>query len=132
MYLIDDLKKIKEEVSPILSLRHEGLDTSKCPYKREIVVCGGTGCASSDSLEIKAEFDKQLKEAGLDKDVLVYQSGCFGLCEKGPVVVVFPEATFYSHVKPADVEAIVTEHLVNGNVYLKKAYTECGEGIYGY
>ena len=127
MYLIDDLKKIKEEVSPILSLRHEGLDTSKCPYKREIVVCGGTGCASSDSLEIKKEFDKLLKEAGLDKDVLVYQSGCFGLCEKGPVVVVFPEATFYAKMTIADVKEVVNQHLINNQVYLKKAYSEKGE-----
>jgi len=121
---LEELKKIKEEVAPILSLRHENQDHSKCPYKREIVVCGGTGCMSSDSKTIKDTFVNEIKAAGLDKDVLVYQSGCFGLCEKGPVVVVFPEATFYSHVKVEDVKAIVDTHLIGNEVYTKKAYKD--------
>ena len=125
----EDLVKIREEVSPILSLRHDGLDTSKCPYKREIVVCGGTGCSSSNAIEIKNEFDRLIKEYNLDKDVLVYQSGCFGLCEKGPVVVVFPEQTFYSKMTVADVKEVIEQHLIGGNVYAKKAYHENGEVV---
>jgi len=124
---IEDLKKIKSEVAPILSLRHENMDQSQCPYKREVVVCGGTGCMSSDSKEIFEHLKQAVKDAGLDKDVLVYQSGCFGLCERGPVVVVFPEATFYSKVSVADVDSIVKTHLVGNEIYKKKAFTEKGE-----
>ena len=124
---IEDLKKIHAEVAPILALRHENADATNCPYKREIVVCGGTGCVSSDSLEIKNEFEAQIKAHGLEKEVLVYQSGCFGLCEKGPVVVVFPEATFYAHMTVADVKEVVQQHLIDNGVYKKKAYTEKGE-----
>ena len=125
----EDLVKIREKVSPILSLRHDGLDTSKCPYKREIVVCGGTGCSSSNAIEIKKEFDKLIHEYNLDNDVLVYQSGCFGLCEKGPVVVVFPEQTFYAKMTVSDVKQVVEQHLIGGNVYAKKAYHENGEVV---
>ena len=124
MLRLEDLIKIREQYAPVLALRHQGADATGCPYKREIVVCGGTGCMSSDAQEIKNTFDKLIAENNLDKEVLVYQSGCFGLCEKGPVVVVFPEATFYSHVNVADVKEIVEQHLIGNQVYLKKAYTE--------
>lgn len=123
---IAELEKIRAEVAPILSLRHEEMDRTNCPYKREIVICGGTGCMSSDSHQIKEEFVKLIKEANLDRDVLVYQSGCFGLCEKGPVVVIFPEATFYSHITVSDVKEIVNSHLINNEIYKKKAYNENG------
>ena len=95
--------------------------------RAQIVVCGGTGCMSSNSKLIKEEFDKKLVEYGLDSEVEVFQSGCFGLCEKGPVVVVFPDATFYSHMTVKDVDAVVSEHLLKGRVYTKKAYTEIAE-----
>jgi len=124
---IEQLKQIKAEVAPILSLRHNDMDQSKCPYKREVVVCGGTGCMSSDSKEIFEQLKKSVEEAGLANEVLVYQSGCFGLCERGPVVVVFPEATFYAKVKLEDVKPIVETHLVGNEIYKKKAYTEKGE-----
>ena len=124
---IEDLRRIKEEVAPILSLRHDNMDQSKCPFKREIVVCGGTGCMSSDSKEIFEEFKRLVKENGLDKDVLVYQSGCFGLCEKGPVVVIFPEATFYSKMTVKDVAEVVNSHLLNNEIYKKKAFMEKGQ-----
>ena len=124
MLKFEDLVKIREQYAPVLALRHQGADATGCPYKREIVVCGGTGCMSSDAQEIKNTFDRLIKEHNLEKDVLVYQSGCFGLCEKGPVVVVFPEATFYSHVNVSDVKEIVEQHLIGNQVYLKKAYTE--------
>lgn len=120
----ENLVAIREKYTPILSLRHEGEDSKACPYKREIVVCGGTGCMSSDSKIIFEELKAEIKAVGLEDDVLVYQSGCFGLCEKGPVVVVFPEATFYAHVNVKDVKPLVESHLVNNEIYLKKAYAE--------
>ena len=79
---IEDLINLREQVLPVLSLRFKEYEDKRsgCPFKREIVVCGGTGCMSSDSKIIKEEFVRLIKENGLDKDVLVYQSGCFGLC----------------------------------------------------
>jgi NADH:ubiquinone oxidoreductase subunit E len=71
--------------------------------RAQVVVCGGTGCMSSRSEHIKNEFVERIKELGLQNEVSVFMSGCFGLCEKGPVVVVYPDMTFYSHVKVEDV-----------------------------
>ena len=90
----------------------------------QVVICGGTGCMSGNSEAIKNEFLTQLEACGIQDEVSVYLSGCFGLCEKGPVVVVFPEMTFYSHVKVEDVKEICEEHLLKGRVVVKKAYTE--------
>jgi len=93
-------------------------------YKYQVVICGGTGCMSSDSILIRDEFVKQIKEVGLEKDVLVFKSGCFGLCEKGPVVIIFPEETFYSKMTVNDVKAVVQSHLVEGIPYSKKEYVD--------
>lgn len=96
-------------------------------YRSQVIVCGGTGCMSSRSNEIKHEFDVHLKNLGINDEVYVVLSGCFGLCEKGPVVVVFPEGTFYSHVEVEDVKHICEEHLLKGRIYTKKVYTEVDE-----
>ncbi len=90
----------------------------------QVIICGGTGCMSSRSEAIRNEFIGQIKKLGLEDEIKVYMSGCFGLCEKGPVVVVYPDATFYSHVKVEDVEEICIEHLLKGRVVARKAYTE--------
>ena len=92
--------------------------------RTQIVVCGGTGCMSSHSKEIKEQFDKVLKDLELDREIEVFQSGCFGLCEKGPVVVVFPDETFYGHMTVNDVEPLCEEHLLKGRLYDKKVYRE--------
>lgn len=92
--------------------------------RTQIVVCGGTGCMSSHSKEIKEQFDKVLKDLGLEKEVEIFQSGCFGLCEKGPVVVIFPDETFYGHMTIADVEPLCKEHLLKGRIYDKRVYKE--------
>lgn len=92
--------------------------------RTQIVVCGGTGCMSSHSKEIKEQFDKVLKDLELDREIEVFQSGCFGLCEKGPVVVVFPDETFYGHMTVNDVEPLCKEHLLKGRIYDKKVYRE--------
>ena len=85
--------------------------------RTQIVVCGGTGCMSSHSKEIKEEFEKVLKELGLDKEVVVFQSGCFGLCQRGPVVIVYPDETFYGHMTVKDVEALCKEHILKGDIF---------------
>ena len=95
--------------------------------RAHVLVCGGTGCTSSGSAVIIDEFEKSLKENGLDKEVKVIKTGCFGLCALGPVVVVYPEGTFYSMVKPEDVEEIVTEHLLKGRIVKRLLYDETVE-----
>ena len=92
--------------------------------RTQIVVCGVTGCMSSHSKEIKEEFERVLKELELDKEVTVFQSGCFGLCEKGPVVIVYPDETFYGHMTVADVEPLCKEHILKGRIYEKRVYKE--------
>lgn len=95
--------------------------------RAHVLVCGGTGCTSSGSATIIEEFEKCLKENGLEKEVKVIKTGCFGLCALGPVVVVYPEGSFYSMVKPEDVEEIVTEHLLKGRIVKRLLYDETVE-----
>ena len=90
--------------------------------RSHVMVCGGTGCTSSNSGAIINEFEKQLVEKGLDKEVKVVRTGCFGLCEAGPVVIVYPEGAFYSHVKVEDVTRIVDEHLIKGRIVKELLY----------
>ena len=84
--------------------------------RSHVMVCGGTGCTSSNSAAVIAEFEKQLVEKGLDKEVKVVRTGCFGLCEAGPVVIVYPEGSFYAHVTTENVATIVDEHLIKGRI----------------
>ena len=85
-------------------------------YRSQVLVCTGTGCSSSGSWNIIKKFDDEIAKAGLDKEVRVINTCCFGLCETGPVVIVYPEAAFYSHIKVDDVERIVNEHLLKGRI----------------
>ena len=84
--------------------------------RSHVMVCGGTGCTSSNSAAVIAEFEKLLAEKGLDKEVKVVRTGCFGLCEAGPVCIVYPEGAFYSHVQPENVATIIDEHLIKGRI----------------
>ena len=95
--------------------------------RTQIVICGGTGCLSSKSQIINDEFHKLLKELHLEDEVYVYMSGCFGLCEKGPVVIIYPDQVFYVHITKEDVEEIVKEHIVKGNIVSKLEYKEKDE-----
>ncbi len=93
-------------------------------YRAHVLVCGGTGCTSSGSVKIQDEFEKQLKEKGLENEVKLVQTGCFGLCALGPVVIVYPEGAFYSTVKVDDVAEIVEEHLLKGRIVTRLLYDE--------
>ena len=93
-------------------------------YRAHVLCCGGTGCTSSGSAQIIERFEQKIKEAGLDKEVKVVHTGCFGLCEAGPVVIVYPEGTFYSRVKVEDVDEIVSEHLLKGRHVQHLVYTD--------
>lgn len=91
-------------------------------FRSQVLICGGTGCTSSDSPKIIDAFEEQLKANGLDKEVKVVRTGCFGLCEAGPVVIVYPEGAFYSRVAVSDVQEIVSEHLLKGRIVKRLLY----------
>ena len=93
-------------------------------YRAHVLVCGGTGCTSSGGAQLIDEFEAQLAANGLDKEVKVVKTGCFGLCALGPVVVVYPEGAFYSQVTKEDVSEIVTEHLLKGRIVKRLVYQE--------
>ncbi|MDY3239710.1 MAG: NADH-ubiquinone oxidoreductase-F iron-sulfur binding region domain-containing protein [Anaerovoracaceae bacterium] len=84
--------------------------------RMHILVCGGTGCSSSHSEEILENLKKELAYHDLDQEVKVVQTGCFGLCEMGPIMIIYPEGVFYSKVKPEDVKEIVEEHVLKGRI----------------
>ena len=85
-------------------------------FRSQVLICGGTGCTSSGSPELIRLFEEKIKAAGLEKEVKVVRTGCFGLCATGPIVIVYPEGAFYSHIKAEDVDEIVSEHLVKGRI----------------
>ena len=94
--------------------------------RSQVLICGGTGCTSSGSVALVEEFTSQIEAKGLADEVKVVKTGCFGLCALGPVVIVYPDGTFYSKVKKEDVEEIVSEHLLKGRVVDRLAYTDVG------
>jgi NADP-reducing hydrogenase subunit HndC len=85
-------------------------------YRAHVLICGGTGCTSSNSAKVKEEFENQLHKSKLDKEVKVVTTGCFGLCAEGPIVVVYPEGAMYTMVRVEDVKEIVEEHLLKGRI----------------
>ena len=93
-------------------------------FRSHVLICAGTGCTSSGSDKVAEAFNRLLKEEGLDREVKVVRTGCFGLCEMGPVVIVYPEGAFYSKVEEKDVEEIVKEHLVKGRIVKRLLYEE--------
>ncbi|MCQ4925639.1 NADH-quinone oxidoreductase subunit NuoF [Tissierella carlieri] len=92
--------------------------------KHHVLVCGGTGCHSSNGDKIKNLIEEKVKEKGLSEDIQVILTGCFGLCESGPNIVVYPEGVFYSHVELEDVEEIVEEHIVKGHIVKRRLFKE--------
>ncbi|MBE5878831.1 MAG: NADH-quinone oxidoreductase subunit NuoF [Lachnospiraceae bacterium] len=93
-------------------------------YRSHVLVCGGTGCTSSGSQQIIDTFEAEIKKNGLEEEVSVVRTGCHGLCALGPIVLVYPEGSFYSMVKKEDVAEIVSEHLLKGRVVTRLLYQE--------
>lgn len=93
-------------------------------YKHYVLVCGGTGCESSKADDIFTNLKAEVANAGLEHDVQVVKTGCFGFCEKGPIVKVLPEDAFYVEVKPEDAEEIVKETLIKGRIVKRLAYVD--------
>ena len=108
MKSLEELHKIREEKRKELELR---VNTKADTREKHILVCHGTGCTSSKSPEILETFRKILKEKNIT-NVRVIMTGCFGLCAKGPIVIIRPEDTFYAMVKPEDCEEIIQTHIV--------------------
>ena len=93
-------------------------------YRSHVLVCGGTGCTSSHSGELIEALEKNLKELGLEEEIKVVRTGCFGLCALGPIMIVYPEGCFYSEVKVEDIPEIVEEHLLKGRIVKRLLYSE--------
>ena len=95
--------------------------------RSHILVCGGTGCTSSGSLKLIDSLNAEIKAAGLEEEVKVVQTGCFGLCALGPIMIVYPDGTFYSRVEAKDIPEIVSEHIVKGRVVERLVYNKTTE-----
>ena len=129
---IEDLKKIREQASVHLKPREQGdhQDSSVCcglkkgTPKIQILTCGGTGCKASQSHLISENFKKLIAENNLEGKVEVITTGCFGFCEKGPIVKIIPDNTFYTKVKPEDAEEIFKEHIVGGKRVNRLLYVD--------
>ncbi len=100
--------------------------------RAHVLICGGTGCTSSGSNGIQKAFAESIKANGLEDEIKIVQTGCFGLCALGPVVIVHPDGTFYSRVEENDVDEIVREHLLKGRVVERLVYNDTGaEEVHG-
>ncbi len=95
--------------------------------RSQVLICGGTGCTSSGSQQIQDKFEAEIKKNDLEDEIKLVRTGCFGLCELGPVVIVYPDGTFYSRVTVDDVEEIVTEHLLKGRPVQRLVYDDHGK-----
>ncbi|MBO4308224.1 MAG: NADH-quinone oxidoreductase subunit NuoF [Clostridia bacterium] len=95
--------------------------------RAQVLCCGGTGCTSSGSPKIQAAFQSEIEKQGLADEIKVVQTGCFGLCALGPVVIIYPDGTFYSKIKVEDVAEIVSEHLLKGRPVERLIYKEGAE-----
>ena len=118
----NELKDFADKLKPILYMREN--HTKENPEKREILVCGGTGCTSSDSIQIIENLRNEIKKADLEGSIEVLLTGCFGFCAKGPIVKVYPDDIFYTQVKPEDASEIVQSHLVNHKVVERLLFKE--------
>ena len=112
MKTLEQINKLREEKRKELDLR---INTKADTREKHILVCHGTGCTSSKSLDIAEEFRKLIKQNNIE-NVRVIKTGCFGLCAKGPIVIIRPEDTFYAMVKPEDCQEIIKSHIINGEV----------------
>ena len=138
MKSLEQLHEICERMRKVVQLREEnakeilekaamcesGKDADGNTYRTLVLVCGGTGCTSSGSARIRERLEKEIEANGLSDEVCVVKTGCFGLCALGPIMIVYPEGTFYSMVQEEDIPEIVTEHLLKGNVVKHLLYEE--------
>ena len=126
-----DLQAVKAREYVHVAMRESAEEAKKYEgqtFRKNVLICGGTGCTSSDSEKLIAKMREELAKAGLDKEISVVRTGCFGLCALGPIMIVYPEGSFYSRVKVEDIPRIVEEHLKGGKVVKELLYDETVEG----
>ena len=123
-----ELQKLNKKLKPLLKLRSNNNTDTICDenitWKKEILICGGTGCKASRSDKILLNLNEEIEKAGLSNDIKVSMTGCFGFCEKGPIIKIAPDDIFYVKVTPEDVEEIVKEHLVKGTIIERLLFEE--------
>ena len=126
MKTLEELNVVKAKMEGEVALRTHGNASSK--YERHVLVCGGTGCTSSGSMKIIDALEKEISANGLTEKVQIVKTGCFGLCALGPIMIVYPEGTFYSMVTEDRIARIVKEHFVDGNPVKEYLYNETVDG----
>ncbi len=131
---IDQLNEIREETFKTMNLRGLPSDSITGPYEWSVVICMGTGCTSSRSPMIRERLQALIDRDDASERIEIVGSGCFGLCEAGPVVIVHPGGTFYSHLEVEDIDRIYEEHLVGGEPVLDLIYegAKTEEGLLAY
>ncbi len=124
---IQALNEIKNEYTSKINML-TGADFTGCKYKRQVLVCGGTGCTSSGSPKLINILKERLAEKGVADEVEVTMTGCFGLCALGPIMIVYPEGTFYSRVEADTLDEIIDSHIIGGTPVEKYLYREEADG----
>ena len=121
---IQELNKIAQKGADLIKVRKIVREQAEklaqnTGYRKQVLVCGGTGCTSSHSLKVIEQIEKSFKELGID-DILIVKTGCFGLCALGPIMIVYPEGAFYSQMTPEHAKTVCEKHLVKGGEVVKE------------
>ncbi len=130
MKSLAELKVIRDQLESAVAVRNNenGIHAEDKKYRAHVLICGGTGCTASGSHTISDVLKAELEKNNIADEIKIVHTGCFGLCALGPVMVVYPEGTFYSRVKPEEIPEIVIEHLVGGNPVKKYLYADTVDG----
>ena len=125
---IEELKKKSEVLADLIKVRRLVREQAEklapvTGYRKQVLVCGGTGCTSSHSLKVIEQLEKSFEELGIS-DVLIVKTGCFGLCALGPIMIVYPEGAFYPHMTPEHAKTVAERHLVKGGDIVKELLYE--------
>lgn len=126
MKTLEELNVVRDSMKGEVALRTHGDASSK--YEKHVLVCGGTGCTSSGSPKIIEKLKEEFAAKGLTDKIQIVKTGCFGLCERGPIMIVYPEGSFYSRVDIDEIPRIVDEHLIGGEPVKEFLYEETVEG----
>lgn len=120
---VEELNAAAEKLKSTVAMR-EGSTEHEGKIRKHVLICGGTGCTSSGSHKIREALEAELAEKGISDEIKVVTTGCFGLCALGPIVIVYPEGTFYSRVAPENMKEIVESHLIGGVPVASLEYKE--------
>lgn len=118
----NELKELRDTYRQTVTMRLDDAAAEDKQYEKEILVCAGTGCISSKSIEFVEALKEELAKSELTDKVNIVKTGCFGLCAQGPIVIIYPEAVFYHHVQAKHAKKIVSEHLIKGKLVEKLLY----------